>query len=330
MMNTLACMGTVLWLLLAAHGQTSPPETPPTPPPSPSITSPAGAEVFDVTAIAKTDHLAALDGHVARVNASGAFARRSGNTVLIHGSQAVRTQMHTAMDNLLDALSATPPATQPKTIPSSPLYTSQPPTRDGIGTVFLGREISQVMGHLGAEWLERPQREQEERTDLLVGMLPLKRGAIVADIGAGSGYFTSRLSPRVSGGTIIATDIQPEMLTMLQDRIAKEGLTNVQTILGTVDDTGLERASVDLILLVDVYHEFDHPWEMLQSMRRSLKDGGRVAIVEYRANDPTVPIKPLHTMTQEQVILEFELAGYTLESVQTDLPRQRLFLFLGN
>ena len=211
-------------------------------------------------------------------------------------------------------------------LPTS-VYTAVGKTRDGIGKAFLGREIAQVMGHLGAGWLERPEREQEERTDLLVGMLPLQEDSIIADIGAGSGYFTSRLSPLVPKGKVLATDIQPEMLEILARRVKNEGLTNVVTVLGKIDDTGLAPESVDLILLVDVYHEFDHPWEMLRSMWRALKPGGRVAIAEYRANDPTVPIKPLHTMTVEQVTLEFELAGFTLEDVKTDLPWQRLFLF---
>lgn len=211
--------------------------------------------------------------------------------------------------------------------PIHTIYKMIPKSRDGIGKTFVGREIAHVMGHLAAGWLERPEREQEERTDRLVGMLPLNDDSIIADIGAGSGYFTSRLAPRVPKGKILATDIQPEMLQLLGKRVTGEGLTNVETILGTVTDTGLGKESVDLILLVDVYHEFDHPWEMLRSMHQALKPGGRVAIAEYRANDPTVPIKPLHTMTAEQVRLEFELAGFTLEAVKTDLPRQRLFLF---
>lgn len=234
---------------------------------------------------------------------------------------------------LLDALSMSSPDPLPdagRLVPERSIYESIRRTRDGIGKRFMGREIAQVMGHLAAGWLERPEREQEERTDRLVGMLPLKPDSIIADIGAGSGYFTSRLAPRVPEGKIIATDIQPEMLELLSRRVVKEGLTNVETVLGTIKDTGLAPESVDLILLVDVYHEFDHPWEMLQSMRRALKPGGRVAIAEYRANDPTVPIKPLHTMTAEQVQLEFELAGFTLEAVKTDLPWQSLFLFKRN
>ena len=228
---------------------------------------------------------------------------------------------------LVEAKRTPTPLDELQLIRPSTIYASVPKTRDGIGKAFMGREIAQVMGHLGAGWLERPEREQEERTDLLVGMLPLNTDSVIADIGAGSGYFTSRLAPLVPQGSVLATDIQPEMLEILSRRIRKEGLGNVRTVLGTIDDTGLEPGSVDLILLVDVYHEFDHPWEMLTSMRRALKPGGFVALAEYRANDPLVPIKPLHTMSSEQVILEFELAGFTLQNIKTDLPWQRLFLF---
>lgn len=130
------------------------------------------------------------------------------------------------------------------------------------------------------------------------------------------------------GGRVLATDIQPEMLQILDQSLAREGIGNVTPILGTITDTGLEPGSVDLILLVDVYHEFDHPWEMSRSMRRALKPDGVVALVEYRAGDPQVPIKPLHTMTAEQSRLEFEAAGFSLvgETVG-DLPWQRLQLF---
>lgn len=202
-------------------------------------------------------------------------------------------------------------------------------TRDGIGLYHFDREIAQVMGHLGAGWLERPEREREERTSHLLSMLGITPGMTVADIGAGSGYFTRRLSPMVGEtGRVVATDIQPEMLAILEQGLAAEGITNVESVLGRVDDCGLPPESVDLILLVDVYHEFDHPWEMARSMRRALRPGGRVALVEYRANDPAVPIKPLHTMTAAQSRLEFEAAGYRLVETREDgLPWQRLQLF---
>ena len=214
------------------------------------------------------------------------------------------------------------------TIPSSP-YVQGKASRDGIGRRYFDREIAQVMGHMGASWLERPEREREERTELLLSLLPVDAGDTVADIGAGSGYFTRRLSRMVGDqGTVIATDIQPQMLEILGSRLVEEGIDNVKPMLGTITDTGLEPESVDLILLVDVYHEFDHPWEMSRSMLRALKPDGVVALVEYRANDPLVPIKPLHTMTAEQSRLEFEAAGFELvEETVGDLPWQRLQLF---
>ena len=210
-----------------------------------------------------------------------------------------------------------------------PVYRPMKATRDGIGVAYFDREIAQVMGHFAAGWLERPEREREERTDLLVDMLGLRPGMAVADIGAGSGYFTRRMSPRVGPtGTIYATDIQPEMLQILGDGLRREGIDNVEPVLGRIDDAGLAPESVDLILLVDVYHEFDHPWEMSRSMHRALRPGGRVALVEYRAGDPVVPIKPLHTMTEDQARLEYEAAGFRLVESRVDgLPWQRLMLF---
>ncbi len=210
-----------------------------------------------------------------------------------------------------------------------PVYRPMKATRDGIGIAYFDREIAQVMGHFAAGWLERPEREREERTDLLIEMLGLRPGMAVADIGAGSGYFTRRMSPRVGpGGLIYATDIQPEMLRILEDGLRREGIENVKPVLGRIDDTGLAPESVDLILLVDVYHEFDHPWEMSRSMHRALRPGGRVALVEYRAGDPNVPIKPLHTMTEAQARLEYEAAGFRLVDSRVDgLPWQRLMLF---
>jgi ubiquinone/menaquinone biosynthesis C-methylase UbiE len=209
------------------------------------------------------------------------------------------------------------------------IYRTGEASRDGTGRFHFDREIAQVMGHLGAGWLERPEREREERTEHLLAMLGIDSGSTVADIGAGSGYFTRRLARLVGpDGRVLATDIQPEMLEILDRGLVAEGIENVDMILGRVDDTGLESSSVDLILLVDVYHEFDHPWEMARSMRRALRPGGRVALVEYRANDPAVPIKPLHTMTAAQSRLEFEAAGFRLVEEREDgLPWQRLQLF---
>ncbi len=224
-------------------------------------------------------------------------------------------------------ISARPPASTTSTYGEP--YRAGPATADGIGRYFFGREIAQVMGHLGAGWLERASREREERTDVLLEHLGIEPGQTIADIGAGSGYYTRRLAALTGEqGRIVATDIQPEMLAILETRLREEGIDNVEARLGAIDDCGLAPSSVDLILLVDVYHEFDHPWEMMRSMRRALRPGGRIALVEYRANDPRVPIKPLHTMTSEQSRLEFEAAGFELESETTEgLPWQRVQFF---
>lgn len=211
----------------------------------------------------------------------------------------------------------------------SPLYVYRdPPSPDGLGKFFLGREIAHVMGHAAADWLERPERETEEGTALLVPALRLEPGAVVADLGAGTGYFTWRLAEAVTPqGRVYAVDVQPEMLERLGARMATRGVTNVLPWLGTEADPRLPAASLDLVLMVDVYHELAQPYEMLQAVCRALKPGGRLAIVEYRAEDPAVPIKPLHKMTEAQ--LRREIALHPLEWVETirSLPWQHLVLF---
>ena len=201
------------------------------------------------------------------------------------------------------------------------------PSRDGTGKAYMGREISHVMGHLGAGWLERPEREREEQPKVLIDGLELEAGDVVADIGAGTGYFTFRMAERVPDGRVIAVDIQPEMLELLNTREAELGLDNVEPLLGEIDDPKLPAGEVDLVLMVDAYHEFSHPREMLAGIVDGLKPGGRVALVEYRGEDPSVPIKPLHKMTEAQAIKEMSAAG--LEHVETkgELPWQHLMLF---
>jgi FkbM family methyltransferase len=198
---------------------------------------------------------------------------------------------------------------------------------DGIGKFYFDREISQVMGHLGAGWLERPEREREERTDLLIGALPLEPDDVVADIGAGTGYFSFRMAARVPEGRVFAVDIQPEMLAIIQARVERGDGENVIPVRGTVVDPGLPENEVDLMLLVDAYHEFSHPAEMGAAMARSLVPGGRLVLIEYRAEDPTVPIKPLHKMSEAQARREMQAVG--LEWVRTEnfLPQQHFMVF---
>ena len=199
---------------------------------------------------------------------------------------------------------------------------------DGIGKFYMGREIAHVMGHQAADWLERPEREKEERADLLVPALKLKPGDAVADIGCGSGYYTRRLAKAVgTNGTVFAVDIQPEMLDLLTNRLAAEKIFNVKPVLGTITDPKLPPASADLILMVDVYHEFDHPFEMVEAMCRALKPGGRMVFIEFRKEDPNVPIKEVHKMSEAQV--QKEMSVHPLEWVETVgvLPQQHMIMF---
>lgn len=201
-------------------------------------------------------------------------------------------------------------------------------SRDGIGKFYMGREISHVMGHLGAGWLERPEREQEERTDLLLTLLALKPGEIVADIGAGTGYFALPMA-RIVGeaGHVLAADIQPEMLAIIESRASQEGLSNVTPILATPTDPRLPVNTVNAVLLVDAYHEFSHPREVMNRVRDSLSPNGRVILVEYRGEDPQVPIKPLHKMTVEQATKEMAAVGLALDQVHNALPWQHIMVF---
>ncbi len=203
---------------------------------------------------------------------------------------------------------------------------------NGIGKFYMGREIAHVMGHQAAGWLERPDREAEERTDLLIDAMQLKAGETVADIGAGSGYFCWRMAKLVGPqGKIFGVDIQQEMLDLLQRNMAKRQIANVTSVLGTTSDPKLPPSSVDTILMVDVYHEFDQPYEMLVGMQRALKPGGRIVLVEFRAEDPAVNIKRVHKMSQDQAKKEFAaVPGFTWERTIDVLPQQHILIFRKN
>jgi ubiquinone/menaquinone biosynthesis C-methylase UbiE len=199
---------------------------------------------------------------------------------------------------------------------------------DGIGKAYMGREIARVMSYHGAPWLERLERMAEERPDLVLAALELKPGMVVADVGAGSGFYAWRMGKRVGDrGTVYAVDVQPEMVRLLEKQMAERGAANVKALLGTATDPRLPAGQLDLVVMVDVYHELEFPYEMLVAIVRALKPGGRLAFVEYRGNDPTVPIKALHTMTEAQV--RKETSGQPLEWVRTaaDLPWQQVILF---
>lgn len=207
-------------------------------------------------------------------------------------------------------------------------YTQGPPSRDGTGKRYMGREISGVMGWQAAGWLERDEREREERTDLLMKALALKPGMVVADIGAGTGYLSRRMAKAVApGGRVLAVDVQPQMISLLQQMAQREGLSNVQAQLGSETDAKLAANSVDLAIMVDVYHELAYPHEVLASVVRALKPGALMVFVEYRAEDWAVPIKPLHKMSEAQVRREAEVHPLIWLRTVATLPWQHLVVF---
>jgi ubiquinone/menaquinone biosynthesis C-methylase UbiE len=212
--------------------------------------------------------------------------------------------------------------------PALAQYTEIPRSDDGIGKVYMGREIAHVMGHEGADWLERPERISEEQPDRVVDAMQLKPTDKVADIGAGTGYFSIRIARKVPQGQVIGEDIQPEMLDLMKDNVAKAGLNNVHPLLGTTEDPKLPPGSVDKVLMVDAYHEFDMPKEMMQGIVRGLKPDGQVVFVEYRGEDPAVPILPHHKMTVAQLSAEMNAVGLHLVRQYEDLPWQHV-LFYG-
>jgi len=191
-----------------------------------------------------------------------------------------------------------------------------------------GRRIAPVMGYQGAEWLERLERVDEEEPELALNVLQIPPGAAVADIGAGSGYITERLAKRVGpNGRVFANDLQPQMLDILSRRLAARNITNVTLVQGTVDDPKIAPASVDLALMVDVYHELSQPQAILRRLREALKPGGRLVLLEYRKEDPTIPIRFEHKMSVAEAKLEVEAEGFTLAKVDEALPRQHILIF---
>ena len=203
------------------------------------------------------------------------------------------------------------------------LAAQQPGTHPLSGRVFAG-----VMSYQGADWLERPEREEEEAPDDAIAVLNLKRGEIVADIGAGSGFMSEKMSKKVGpAGKVYAEDIQPQMIALVQQRMAKEKLTNVVPLLGLADDPKLPASTFDLELLVDVYHEFQKPVAMVDHLRDALKPGGRMVLLEYRQEDPSIPIQPAHKMSVATAKLEIEAQGFKLTTVNEILPRQHILIF---
>jgi ubiquinone/menaquinone biosynthesis C-methylase UbiE len=191
-----------------------------------------------------------------------------------------------------------------------------------------GRRIATVMTHLGADWLDRPERAAEEEPDKAIAALAISPGATVADVGAGSGYITVRLAAAVGPrGRVYATDVQPEMIAKLTERVRAANFQNVTPIISATDDARLPEGSIDLILMVDVYHELATPQRMLQQLKRALKPSGRLVLLEYRKEDPSIPIREEHKMTVGDAKAEVEAEGYRLASVIETLPRQHILIF---
>ena len=198
---------------------------------------------------------------------------------------------------------------------------------NGINKWYMGRQIAHVMSHYGIDWLEREEREMEENTSLLLKNLAVKPGMVVADIGAGSGYHSALLSRMVGTGKVFAVDMEPEMIAYLNARIKQEKLSHIVPVLSTEQKVSLSESTIDMMLLVDVYHEFSFPYEMALSMRAALKPGGKLVLVEFRAEDPTVPIKTIHKMSEAQAIKEFKAAGFTFDKNIDNLPWQHCLVF---
>lgn len=210
----------------------------------------------------------------------------------------------------------------------NPGYIEDPSRRTtGIGKFYMGREISFVMGHQAAGWLNRPGRIQEEMPDEVVANMGLEPDHVVADIGAGSGYFSFRIAKLVPEGKVMAVDIQPEMLEIIEARKAEEGVSNIVGVKGEVDDPNLEPNSIDAAIMVDAYHEFSHPFEMINGIYDALRPGGRIFLLEYRGEDASVPIRPLHKMTQAQVKKEMAVFGLEWSETLDFLPWQHMMVF---
>ncbi|MED5412551.1 MAG: methyltransferase domain-containing protein [Pseudomonadota bacterium] len=209
-----------------------------------------------------------------------------------------------------------------------PGYIEAPERRTtGIGKFYMGREISFVMGHRAAAWLNRPERIQEEMPDTVVENMNLEPNEVVADIGAGSGYFSFRIAAKVPEGKVLAVDIQPEMLELIEAQMGQQGVTNIEGVLGAVDNPNLPANSIDAAIMVDAYHEFSHPFEMIDGIYQALRPGGRIFLLEYRGEDASVPIRPLHKMTEEQVVREMSVFGLDWTDTLDFLPWQHMMIF---
>jgi SAM-dependent methyltransferase len=211
---------------------------------------------------------------------------------------------------------------------AQPRYIQKPGDPNGIDKWYMGRQIAHVMSHFGVEWLERPERDFEENTTMLIKNLQLQPNMSIADIGVGSGYHSRLISKQIGNGKVFAVDVEPIMLSYLKQRIAQENLTNIVPVLGTTTSVSLLSESIDLMLLVDVYHEFSDPFEMTTSMHKALKPNGKLVLVEFREEDDNVPIKTIHKMSEVQAVKELKAAGFRLEKNIKNLPWQHCMVFV--
>ena len=207
-------------------------------------------------------------------------------------------------------------------------YTTKKGDPNGINKWYMGRQIAHVMSHWGIDWLERPERQFEENSALLLKNLNLKPGMQIADIGAGSGYYSSLMAKRIGNCKVYAVDVEPQMILFLNERVKEEKLSNVITVLGSETSVALPSSSMDLMLLVDVYHEFSFPYEMGLSMYNALKPNGRLVLVEFRSEDESVPIKTIHKMSEAQSVKELKAVGFRLEKNTSNLPWQHCMVFV--
>lgn len=211
---------------------------------------------------------------------------------------------------------------------SSENYIYKEGSLNGTGKWYMGREIAHVMGFQGMEWLERPEREEEENTSKLLRNMEIATGDAIADIGAGSGYHVFKMALIAKEGNIYAVDIQDEMLEAIRRKKENSANRNITTIMGTTESVNLPENSVDKVLMVDVYHEFDHPIEMIASVKKALRPDGKLFLIEYRGEDDSVPIKKLHKMTEEQAVKEMKAAGMKLDRNISNLPWQHCMVFV--
>lgn len=229
---------------------------------------------------------------------------------------------------ILLALSMTACGQTNKDSKSEETYTFQKGDPNGIGKWYMGREIAQVMGYQGINWLERSDREKEENTSQLLMNMNIQPDDTIADIGAGSGYHTFKMARLASEGFVYAVDIQPEMIQAISVKQSEQQMNNIQTIQGSEKSINLDENSVSKILLVDVYHEFNFPKEMVESMHKSLTSDGKIYLIEYKAEDENIPIKEIHKMSEKQAVKEFKASGFKLEQNIENLPWQHCLIFV--